>query len=88
MTWEDVSFVARSKNRKLVLEALSKPKSPKTPTQLSNELSLNLGYISNILIELIDRKLIECLTPNEKRYRLYRLTNRGKDVLKKLGEID
>ncbi|VVB79505.1 Winged helix-turn-helix [uncultured archaeon] len=79
--WGDYSFVIRSKHRKGVFLALSEPK---TPTQLSAELNLNLGYISNIIISLIDRKLIECLNPEEKRYRLYRRTKKGEELVKEI----
>ena len=54
---------------------------PKTPTEISKEVELNLGYISNILISLIERKLIECLNPEEKRHRLYRRTKRGEGLV-------
>ncbi|MCK5321435.1 winged helix-turn-helix transcriptional regulator [Candidatus Pacearchaeota archaeon] len=68
-------------NRKKVFLALSKPK---TPTEISKEVELNLGYISNIIISLMKRKLIECLNPGEKRYRLYRRTKKGEGLI---GEI-
>lgn len=79
--YDDISFVVRAKNRNTVFKSLMEPK---TPTQLSKELGMNLGFVSNILIELKERKLIECLSPNEKRHRFYRITKKGKDLLKKI----
>ena len=79
--YDDISFVVRAKNREKVFKSLTEPK---TPTQLSKELGINLGFVSNILIELKERKLIECLSPNEKRHRFYRITKKGKDLLKKI----
>ena len=76
--WGDYSFVIRSENRKKVFLALSKPK---TPTEISKEVELNLGYISNIIISLMERKLIECLNPEEKRHRLYRRTKKGEELV-------
>jgi predicted transcriptional regulator len=76
--WGDYSFVIRSENRKKVFLALSKPK---TPTEISKDVELNLGYISNILISLMERKLIECLNPEEKRHRLYRRTKKGEGLV-------
>ena len=55
---------------------------PKTPTQLSKELGINIGFISNILIDLQKRDLIECLSPNEKRHRFYQINKKGKNILK------
>ncbi|MCK4649655.1 ArsR family transcriptional regulator [Candidatus Pacearchaeota archaeon] len=81
--WGDYSFVIRSENRKKVFLALSKPK---TPTEISKEVELNLGYISNILISLMERKLIECLNPEEKRHRLYRRTKKGEGLVKTIAQ--
>ena len=79
--WDDVSFVVRNKNRRKVFDQLEKPK---TPTDLSKELEINIGFISNILIELQERKLVECLTPNEKRNRYYRISSKGKKIKMKI----
>lgn len=79
--YDDISFIVRAKNRKSVFEALT---TPKTPTQLSKELKVNIGFVSNILIELKERKLIECLSPNEKRHRFYKITKKGKELLDKV----
>ena len=82
--WDDISFIARNKNRKRVSKVLEKPK---TPTDISKELDLNIGYVSNILIELLDRKFVKCLSPNEKRHRFYRITPKGKLILKEAEEL-
>ena len=79
--WDDISFIVRNKNRKAVFEILDKPK---TPTDLSKELSINLGFVSNILIELSERGLIECLSPNEKRNRFYRINKKGEKLKEKI----
>lgn len=81
-SWADYSFVIRSKHRKRVFELLDKPK---TPSQLAEELKLNIGFISNILISLINRSLIKCLNPNEKRHRLYVRTEKGETLIKEIG---
>ena len=79
--WGDYSVIVRSKHRKRVFLALSEPK---TPTDLARDLKLNIGYMSNIIISLLDRKLIECLNPEEKRYRLYRRTKKGEELAKEI----
>ncbi len=83
--WKDYSFIVRSVHRKKVFEALNKPK---TPTQLSDELKIDLGYMSNILISLMGRKLIQCLNPEEKRHRLYIRTTKGEDLFKDLSSME
>ncbi len=82
--YDDVSFIVRNKNRRLVFEALDEPK---IPTRLSKELKVNIGFVSNILIELLQRKLIVCLNPNEKRHRYYKRTPKGNNVLKEIAKI-
>ena len=79
--WDDISFIVRNKNRKAVFEVLDKPK---TPTDLSKELQINIGFVSNILIELLGRGLIECLSPNEKRNRFYRVSKKGQKIKEKI----
>ena len=79
--WDDISFIARNKNRKAVFWILDKPK---TPTQLAKELNINIGFVSNILIELLERQLIECLTPNEVRNRFYRISKKGQKIKEKI----
>ena len=81
--WDDISFIVRNKNRKVVFEVLDKPK---TPTELSKELEINVGFVSNIIIELLGRELIECLSPNEKRNRFYKITKKGEKLKEKIEE--
>jgi len=81
--WDNISFIVRNKNRKAVFYALEKTK---TPTDLSKELQINIGFVSNILIELLERDLIECLSPNEKRNRFYRINKRGQKLKEKISE--
>ena len=83
--WKDYSFIVRSGHRRKVFESLNKPK---TPTQLSQELSIDLGYISNILISLMDRKLIQCLNPDEKRHRLYERNKKGEGLFRDISSME
>ncbi|MBN2422968.1 ArsR family transcriptional regulator [Candidatus Woesearchaeota archaeon] len=83
--YDDVSFVIRAKNRNNVFQALT---IPKTPTQLSKQLDINIGYVSNIIIELLKRELIECLSPNEKRHRLYKISKKGANVINEIKTLD
>jgi DNA-binding MarR family transcriptional regulator len=82
--WANYSFIIRSVHRKRIFESLDKPK---TPTQLANDLSIDLGYISNLIISLLERELIECLNPKEKRHRLYIRSKKGNDLLKEMNNL-
>ena len=79
--WDNISFIVRSSPRKKVFLALQEPK---TPTQLSKDLGINIGFISNILIDLQKRELIKCLSTNEKRHRFYQISKKGKEILKSI----
>jgi len=83
--WKLCSYVIRGRNRKRVFFALE---TPTTPTQLSKELKIHLPHVSRSLSELESRKLVECLTPAEKVGRIYRLSERGRRVLRIVKELE
>jgi DNA-binding MarR family transcriptional regulator len=80
--WKQVSFVLRAKNRKKVIKALDRPK---LPSQLATELEIQISHVSRTLSELEEAGLIECLTPDEKIGKLYRLTKKGREVLEQIA---
>jgi predicted transcriptional regulator len=83
--WKLCSYVIRGKNRKRVFLALE---TPKTPTQLSDDLNIHLPHVSRALGELESKKLVECLAPGEKVGRIYRLSVEGKRVLRAAKEME
>lgn len=85
MSWDDVSFVIASKNRKVIL---SKLVTPMTPTVLSKNANLNLTNVSRSLTELRKRGLVVCLTPKKRVGRIYGLTKKGILVLEKMKKMD
>ncbi len=82
MDWDAYSYVFRSKNRKLVLASLTKPK---TPSQISRDTGILLPHVSRALRELEQKGLVKCLTPQERMGRIYTLTDLGREVLGHLG---
>ncbi len=85
LKWENVSFVVRSKYRVKIILSLS---NPKTPTQIAKDFKVQRAHISRAIPELIERKLIECLTPKEKRGRLYKRTQAGDEIAEYLKKIE
>ena len=73
-----VSFAGRGKIRKKVLKALLKTNSP---TELARQLDIERSTISRAILELTDKGLVECLTPDERMGRYYRITETGKKVV-------
>jgi len=77
-----LSFLARGKNRKLVLQQLD---DARTPTELSKKINMQRSVVSRAILELEKKGLAECLTPKEKMGRFYRITNVGKKLLQMLN---
>ncbi len=82
--WDNISFIVRSKHRKVILELLAKPK---TPTQIKKETKLHFNSVSRSLLELEKKNFIKCLNPTQKLLRFYQITAEGKKLLKKLEEL-
>jgi DNA-binding MarR family transcriptional regulator len=80
-----ISFVSRGKIRKKVLSNLNKPL---TPTQLSEKIKTHRSTTSRTLLELEEKKLVKCITPNENMGRFYKITQKGNDILKKIKELE
>ena len=54
------------------------------PTVISERSDIKTNHISKILGELKDKELIEIINPEVRKGRLYRLTDEGKGVVRKL----
>lgn len=84
MSWDNVSYIIRSRTRRSVLARLG---SPKTPTALAHDLDTSIPNISRALRELQAKGLIQSLTPNARTGRLFVITEAGHKVLEKWVEI-
>jgi len=82
MVWDDVSYLLRSPLSKRILECLVK-QSPLTPFQISKETDIARSNISTKLGQLKKRGLVECVNPNSRKWRFYKITDKGKNVLSK-----
>jgi len=85
LEWETVSYVFSSELRLRTLVELSKSKY--TPKQLSLSLKQPFSHVSKALKELRDKGLVECLTPNRKKARLYSITRSGNQVLEEINKL-
>lgn len=56
----------------------------KIPSQIAEDIDINRSHISDILSQLKEYDLVECVNPEVRKGRLYRLTKKGKEVVKKL----
>ena len=73
-----VSFVTRGSVRRKVLKGLIRPN---TPTELAKTIGVARSAVSRTIQALEKVGLVECLTPDEKMDRYYRISETGKKVL-------
>ena len=84
MEYEDlVRFINKSTYRVNVLKDLSDG-NVKMPRDLARNCNILPNHISNVLTLLRKLELLECINPEYKKGRLYRLTDNGKEILKDL----
>ena len=81
---DKVKFVNRSSYRVKVMKSLKND--AKMPKEISEDSGILQNHISNVLSQLKDEELVECINPEVRKGRLYRLSDEGLDVLKDLDE--
>ncbi|HIG97669.1 MAG TPA: ArsR family transcriptional regulator [Candidatus Aenigmarchaeota archaeon] len=82
MKWDNYGFVVASRVRKEILNALEIQ--PYLPSELTKKLSLDKSQVTRSLHELEKIKLIKCLTPNNRKGKVYTITQEGKIILEKI----
>lgn len=75
-------YVARSTYRVKVLKSLKTD--VKMPKQIANDSGILTNHISNVLRQLKEKDIVECINPEVRKGRLYRLSDEGLDILNKL----
>jgi len=85
MDWSKYGHVIASEYRKKIVMSLAN--GPKTPKQISEDTKLYLSHVSHVINDLMNRDVVECLTPTLRRGKLFSLSNDGKDVVKQLRKL-
>ena len=83
--WELISFVKASEVRLSILESLNEK--VQTPTELKELLGVPISRISAILKELSEKDLIENLTPDRRKSKMFSLTKKGKTILLEIKKV-
>lgn len=76
-----ISFVSRGKIRKKVLSNLLEPH---TPTELAEIIKAHRSSVSRAILELEEKNLVTCITPDEKMGRFYEVTELGEKIFEKI----
>ncbi|MBR2557801.1 MAG: transcriptional regulator [Methanobrevibacter sp.] len=78
----EISYVQISKYRTKTMKALDG--NVKMPSAIAKDSGIRTNHISKVLSELKAHELVECINPEVRKGRLYRLTETGEDVVKNL----
>ena len=79
---KEMSYVEISKYRAKVMKALEDD--VKIPSQIAKDSEIRQNHISKVLSELKAHELVECINPEVRKGRLYRLTDKGNELVKNI----
>lgn len=75
----EISYVKISKYRSKVMKSLDGD--VKILTAIAKDSEIRPNHISKVLAELKEHELVECINPEVRKGRLYRLTNKGEKII-------
>lgn len=75
---KEISYVKISSYRTKVMKSLDND--VKIPTTIAKDSGIKTNHISKVLSELKAHDLVECINPEVRKGRLYRLTDKGNKV--------
>ncbi len=78
----EISYVKISKYRTKTIKSLDGE--VKIPSQIARDSGIRTNHISKVLSELKAHELVECINPEVRKGRLYRLTDKGNEILNNL----
>ena len=74
-----VRYVNKSSYRRRAFKAIGR--NVKIPKEIARDSGILQNHISNVLRDLKENELVECLNPDMRKGRLYRLSEEGLDIL-------
>ena len=79
----EMSYVNISKYRTNVMNSLQGE--VKIPTVIAKDSGIRPNHVSKVLAELKAHELVECINPEARKGRLYRLTDKGDELVKNIN---
>ena len=79
---ETLEFIQRSTYRQRVLNSLNDD--VLMLKEIAERSNIKTNHVSKVLSELKSKKLIEIINPEARKGRLYRLTDKGEEIVEKL----
>ena len=80
---KEISYVQISTYRTKVMKSLDDGE-VLIPTQIARNSEIRPNHISKVLSELKAHELVECINPEVRKGRLYRLTDKGDELVKNI----
>lgn len=81
MDWSLYAWLKRGSRRKSILIELSRSKDPLTANDISKKRNIAISQASFTLKELSDKQLVDCLNPEDKIGKLYKISTKGKEIM-------
>jgi len=82
---KSIAFIARGIRRKEVLELLKKGRL--SQSAIMKKTGMYKGHTSRTLKEMTTQKLIICENPEDRSFRFYKISKKGRDVLEEVKNI-
>lgn len=82
---DEINYVKRSQYRLKVMKSLDGE--AKIPSEIARDTEIYQNHISNVLKQLNEHELIECINPEVRKGRLYRLTDKDEKVSEYFNEV-
>lgn len=80
--WKEVGYIQASKYRTKVIKSLAGD--TKIPSQIAKDTDILQNHMSATLKQLKEHELVECINPEVRKGRLYRLTEKGEEIIDKI----
>ena len=78
-------YVNKSSYRVKVLKSLGED--VKMPKEIASDSGILPNHISNVLRQLKEKEIVECINPEVRKGRLYRLSDNGLNLLNSLEQL-
>ena len=80
-----ISFIARSKRRLEILKLLAEKE--KSQPEIMKITEMYKSHTSRTINELLEKRLIICINPEDRVFKFYKITTQGKKVFEEIKEI-
>ena len=77
-----IEYIRRSTYRTKIMKSLDGH--VKMPSEIAKDTNIVQNHISNFLRDLKEHDLVECINPEVRKGRLYRLTENGEEIVDKI----